>query len=60
MIDSTSLNLITNLPRVQYIRRIKLYTRRLAEIERFIESNRGSLNIDAPNNSITIHKYWQL
>jgi len=40
-----------------YQKRIKSYTRKLAEIESFIERNL-SLNLDNLEPTIVIHKYW--
>ena len=43
--------------RTLYQRRIRTYSRKLAEMERFLERHLV-LTTDPPEPSITIHRYW--
>ncbi|MFO0704679.1 MAG: hypothetical protein U0517_01745 [Candidatus Andersenbacteria bacterium] len=56
MIETTTLSLTQALPQTLAVTRIKSYTRKLAEIERFIEHY-----VETPRSTepeVTVHTYW--
>lgn len=53
-----SLSMSSRLPQTIAVSRIKTYTRKLAEIERFIETL-GATPIQRSEPDVTIHTYWQ-
>jgi len=58
MIETNTLTMTSPLPSNLAVSKIKTYTRKLAEIERFIETlNTQPLAFNEPE--ITIHTYWQ-
>ncbi len=56
MIETSTLTTNTGLPHTLAVSRIKVYTRKLAEIERFIEHYGQRPTVSEPD--VLVHTYW--